>query len=150
MLNNKVLGLTAFVTYFGLDALTTCAGVYRYGINAEANPTMLAALGASGIIGFIALKLLLSLSLTVPSYVLSTLPGSRAIGTSALIAITTGGILVSINNASALLMGTSIFYGIFSNASFIGPGIFVGLAMFLAGAIAYIAMNVKYRQKHIA
>jgi hypothetical protein len=141
VLNKKALGLTAFITYFGLDALTTCIGVHLFGMNAEVNPAMLATLGAFGLVGFMSLKLALSLGLTLPSYVLSTHQETSSIGISALIAIIAGGIIVSINNAGVLLTGVSIFYVLFGSISFIGPGILIGLLMLTAGFIAYVSIN---------
>jgi len=147
VLNKKALGWTAFITYFGLDALTTCIGVYILGMKAEANPAMLATLGAFGLIGFMALKLTLSLGLTLPSYALSIRPDTSDMGTSALIAIIAGGIIVSINNAGVLLTGVSVFYILFGSLSFIGPGILIGLLMLTAGFIAYMSMNAHSRHR---
>lgn len=141
-IDHKILGLTAFVAYFGMDALTTCIAVYMYGVNAESNPAMAAAFGASGLIGFLALKFIVSLIIIVPPYLMLSLPGSRAIGISALLAITMGGVVVTVNNIGVLLTGTSVFYYLFGDSSFAGPGILVGLTMLVAGLLIYGTLNL--------
>jgi len=52
-LNVKILGSLAFVSYFGMDTLTTCIGVCNYGADVESNPAMSLALGSGGIAIFI-------------------------------------------------------------------------------------------------
>lgn len=133
----------AFLAYFAADAITTCAAVYLYGTNAESNPAMFATIGSFGLIGFITLKLTISLCIIIPSYVMSSQPVTRITGTSALIAITIGGLIVTLNNAGALLTGTSIFYELFGNSSFLGPGALVGVAMLVAGLLIYGLLDKK-------
>lgn len=140
-INNKILGLTAFLAYFAADAITTCAAVYLYGMNAESNPAMLATIGSYGLFGFITLKLVISLCIIIPSYLLSSRPATYITGISALIAISMGGVIVTLNNAGALLTGTSIFYVLFGNSSFLGPGVVVGVTMLAAGLLIYGILN---------
>jgi len=144
-INHKILGLTAFLAYFVADAITTCAAVYLYGTNAESNPAMFTTIGSYGLFGFIALKLTISMCIIIPSYILSLQPATRITGISALIAITMGGVIVTLNNAGALLTGSSIFYKIFGNSSFLGPGALVGVAMIGAGLLIYGILN---RREH--
>jgi hypothetical protein len=143
IINNKILGIIAFIAYFMADTFTTCAAVYLYSANAESNPAMFAAIDSYGLLGFIALKLIISLCIIVPSYILSIRQATHITGISALIAITMGGAVVSLNNAVALLTGTSIFYQLFGNGSFLGPGVIVGFAMLVAGLLIYGIMNKK-------
>jgi hypothetical protein len=143
----KILGIGAFTTYFCLDALTTCAAVGLYGVGAESNPVMLAALGSHGLIGFLALKLAISVALVLTAYAMTTNPGTRITGISALVAIMTGGVLVTLNNASAIVNGTSLFYeqiGI----SYLGGGGFIALAMLLAGLIVFSILSISDRRAH--
>lgn len=143
-----MLGLTAFLTYFGLDAITTCIADYMYVAGAESNPAMLITPGSYGLVGFIVLKLILSLGLTIPSYKLSTQPNTRITGISTLLAITTGCVLVIINNMCALLTGTSLLFNIFGSGSFVGPGILIGLAMVMTGFVIFIALSLSDRHDH--
>lgn len=143
MINNKILGVIAFIAYFMADTITTCAAVYLYSANAESNPAMFATIGSYGLLGFIALKLTISLCIIIPSYIMSSRPVTHITGISALIAITMGGVVVTVNNTAALLTGTSIFYQLFGNGSFMGPGIIVGVAMLVAGLIIYGILNKK-------
>lgn len=133
----------AFLAYFVADAITTCAAVYLYGANAESNPAMFATIGSGGLLGFVALKLIISLCIIIPSYILSSQPVTHITGISALIAITMGGVIVTLNNAGALLTGTSIFYEVFGDSSFLGPGVLVGVAMLAAGMLIYGILNKK-------
>lgn len=142
-LNTKILGISAFVSYFGLDALTTCVAVCLYGIGAESNPAMATAMGFGGLAGFVSLKLAFSLGLVIPSYLLSRQSGTRVTGTSALVAIMAGGALAAVNNFQALATGTSLFYGAYINGSYLGPGLIIALAMLSIGLITYVTMSLK-------
>lgn len=104
---------------------------------AESNPALLAAFGSYGLAGFVALKLALSLAIILPSYELAVMPGTRPVGISAMSAITAGGALATINNVSALATGTSLFYSLLGDGSFVGPGVLVALAMLITGALTY-------------
>src|SRR5271157_788971 len=146
--NTKLLGLTAFITYFGMDALTICLAVLISGAGAESNPLMVITLGSYGLLGFIALKLLLSIGLIVPSYILSILPGTRITGTSALVAILTGGILVTLNNATTLVMGVSIFYGLFHSIPYLNPVEIFGFIMLITSVITFAIMSLSEGHVH--
>ena len=146
-INTKLMAIGAFISYFVLDAITTCVAIRTYGAGAESNPAMSMAMGISGLAGFLTLKFIISLIVVLASYVLATRPGTMATGISALIAITAGGLLTAANNTSALLTGTSLFYGLFGDASFIGPGTVIIAAMFAAGISAYAFITL--RSMHI-
>ncbi len=134
-----------YLIYFLADAITNRAAVYFYGTNAESNPAMLATIGSYGRFGFIALQLTTTMCIIIPSYLISLQPVTCITGTSALIAITIGGVIVTLNNAGALLTGTSIFYELFGNSYFMGPGVLVGVAMLVAGLLIY---GIMYKWEH--
>ncbi|HTY92138.1 MAG TPA: DUF5658 family protein [Methanocella sp.] len=144
--NTELLGLSAFVSYFGLDALTTCAGVCLYGIGAEANPAMSFALGSGGLAGFILLKLILSLCLVIPAYFFALHPGTKALGESALAAILAGGGLAAINNMQVLLTGTSPFFMALGRRTYLAPGVTIAIIMFFVGMATYITLTLKDRK----
>ena len=145
-IDTRILGMTAFGTYFGLDMLTTFVAIRSYGVYAESNPAMLVAFGTFGLAGFIAVKLALSLLITVPAYALSVLPGTRHLGISALTSIIAGGMLVSLNNVSALATGASLFHGLYGDGSFAGPGLIVGFTMLFIGALTYGILSQRARR----
>jgi hypothetical protein len=142
-LDARILGIGALASYFGMDMLTTYIAICFFGIGAESNPAMLLAFNLYGLAGFVAIKLALSILLIVPSYALSLLPGTRPVGISALTAITTGGVLVAINNVSALATGASLFYGLFGDRSFASPGIIIAFTMLFIGALTYGVMSLR-------
>lgn len=147
--NMKVLGFSAFVSYFGLDALTTCIAIFLFGVAAESNPAMFLAMCMGGIIGFLASKFILSLCLVVPSFLLAARPETKAVGEGALMAIFAGGALAAINNIQVLMTGTSLLSRIYYQNSYVGPGLIVTVLMFLIGLGTYILVYLKDRKLRI-
>jgi len=88
----------------------------------------------------------MSLSLILPSFILSLQPGAKAVGVSALAAITAGGALAAINNIQVLLTGSSVFSAASVHGSYLEPGLLIAAAMLAIGGTTYVAMSLKDRK----
>lgn len=97
----------AVAAYFVADTFTTLLGIVL-GIGVESN-SMYLALG-NGVVGIVVYKVGLTLFL-VGFSVLLTITNFRCAGISALVAITVGGVLATLNNLVTILTGISLFHG---------------------------------------